>query len=47
LIRGEPTNITTQVAVDDRLRLLAQQFEKFANAKEIESVPEVKEPDEG
>ena len=35
LIRGEPTNITTQVAVDDRLKLLAQQFEKFANAKEV------------
>ena len=35
LIRGEPTNITTQVAVDDRLRLLAKQFEKFANAKEV------------
>lgn len=35
LIRGEPTNITTQVAIDDRLRLLAQQFEKFANAKEV------------
>ena len=35
LIRGEPTNITTQVAVDDRLRLLASQFEKFAAAKEI------------
>ena len=36
LIRGEPTSITTQVAVDDRLKLLAKQFEKFANAKEIE-----------
>ena len=36
LIRGEPTSITTQVAVDDRLKLLATQFEKFANAKEIE-----------
>jgi hypothetical protein len=35
LIRGEPTNITSQVAVDDRLKLLAQQFEKFANAKEV------------
>jgi hypothetical protein len=39
LIRGEPTSITTQVAVDDRLKLLAQQFEKFANAKEIDAVP--------
>ena len=36
LIRGEPTSITTQVAVDDRLKLLATQFEKLANAKEIE-----------
>jgi len=38
LIRGEPTSITTQVAVDDRLKLLAAQFEKFANAKEVEGV---------
>ena len=36
LIRGEPTSITTQVAVDDRLKLLAAQFQKFALAKEIE-----------
>ena len=36
LIRGEPTSITTQVAVDDRLKLLADQFQKFALAKEIE-----------
>lgn len=39
LIRGEPTSITSQVAVDDRLKLLAEQFEKFASAKEIEAVP--------
>ena len=39
LIRGEPTSITTQVGVDDRLKLLAQQFEKFAAAKEVEQVP--------
>ena len=38
LIRGEPTSITTQVAVDDRLKLLAAQFEKFALAKEVEGV---------
>jgi hypothetical protein len=38
LIRGEPTSITTQVGVDDRLKLLAQQFEKFAAAKEVEQV---------
>lgn len=36
LIRGEPTSITTQVTVDDRLKLLAAQFEKFALAKEVE-----------
>lgn len=39
LIRGEPTSITTQVGVDDRLKLLAQQFEKFAAAKEVEQLP--------
>ena len=38
LIRGEPTNITAAVGVDDRLKMLASQFEKFANAKEIEGV---------
>ena len=38
LIRGEPTSITTQVGVDDRLKLLAQQFEKFAAAKEVEQL---------
>jgi hypothetical protein len=37
LIRGEPTSITTKLAVDDRLRLLAEQFEKFAGAKEVEA----------
>lgn len=46
LIRGEPTSITSQLAVDDRLKLLAQQFEKFANAKEIEGeAHEIKEED--
>jgi hypothetical protein len=39
LIRGEPTSITTKLAVDDRLRLLAEQFEKFAGAKEVEAIP--------
>lgn len=39
LIRGEPTSITTQVGVDDRLKLLAQQFEKFAASKEVEQLP--------
>jgi hypothetical protein len=41
LIRGEPTSITTQVGVDDRLKLLAQQFEKFAAAKEVEQTAPV------
>jgi len=44
LIRGEPTNITTQLAVDDRLKLLAQQFEKFANAKEVVSTYDTNQP---
>ena len=38
LIRGEPTSITTQVGVDDRLKLLAAQFEKFAASKEVEQI---------
>jgi len=38
LVRGEPTSITNKVAVDDRLKLLASQFEKFASAKEVEAV---------
>jgi hypothetical protein len=41
LIRGEPTSITTQIGVDDRLKLLAQQFEKFAAAKEVEQLAPV------
>ena len=41
LIRGEPTSITTQVGVDDRLKLLAAQFEKFAAAKEVEQLAPV------
>lgn len=36
LVRGEPTNISTNIAVNDRLNLLAEQFKKFANATEIE-----------
>ena len=39
LIRGEPTSITSQVGVDDRLKMLAAQFEKFAAAKEVEHSP--------
>lgn len=41
LIRGEPTSISAAVGVDDRLKMLAAQFEKFANAKEVEQVPHV------
>lgn len=40
LIRGEPTNITTAIGVDDRLKMLAQQFERFAAAKEVVVEPE-------
>ena len=39
LIRGEPTNISANIAVDDRLALLAKEFKKFAAAKTIEQVP--------
>ena len=39
LIRGEPTSITSQLGVDDRLKLLAAQFEKFAVAKEVVQDP--------
>jgi hypothetical protein len=38
LIRGEPTSITNKVGVDDRLKFLAEQFEKFASAKEVEQL---------
>ena len=38
LIRGEPTSITNKVGVDDRLKFLAEQFEKFASAKEVEQI---------
>ena len=39
LIRGEPTSITSQVGVDDRLKLLAEEFQKFAAAKQVEQIP--------
>ena len=38
LIRGEPTSISAAVGVDDRLKMLAAQFERFAAAKEVEQV---------
>jgi hypothetical protein len=46
LVRGEPTSITNKIAVDDRLKLLASQFEKFANAKEITQEGEVNGTDD-
>lgn len=39
LIRGEPTSISAALGVDDRLKMLADQFEKFAAAKEVEHSP--------
>lgn len=39
LIRGEPTSISNKLGVDDRLLHLAQQFEKFAKAREVEQLP--------
>lgn len=35
ITRGEPTNITAKVQVDDRLKLLEEAFLRFASAKEI------------
>lgn len=35
LVRGEPTSISSNLAVDDRLKLLSEQFSKFSKAKEI------------
>lgn len=35
LLRGEPTQISSQTTVDDRLKQLAEQFARFSNAKEI------------
>ena len=40
LIRGEPTSISAAVGVDDRLKMLAAQFERFAAAKEVEQAPQ-------
>lgn len=36
LNRGEPTSISARIGVDDRLSKLADAFEKFSKAKEIE-----------
>jgi len=47
LIRGEPTSITNKVGVDDRLKFLAEQFEKFASAKEVEQLPTTQEIENG
>jgi hypothetical protein len=37
--RGEPTQITAKVHVDDRLKQLEEAFIRFASAKEINHVP--------
>jgi len=47
LIRGEPTSITNKIGVDDRLKFLAEQFEKFASAKEVEQLPTTQEIENG
>ena len=47
LIRGEPTSITNKIGVDDRLKFLAEQFEKFASAKEVEQLPTTQEIEDG
>jgi len=47
LIRGEPTSITTKLGVDDRLNHLAEQFKKFASAKEVEQLTTTQEIEDG
>lgn len=49
LIRGEPTQISGKVGIDERLDTLAKQFEKFAKAKEVkgEYSAELEELQEG
>lgn len=46
LIRGEPTNITAAVGVDDRLNKLAEEFKRFAAAKEINNAPKERQIEE-
>ena len=41
--RGEPTQITAKVQVDDRLKTLEEAFIRFASAKTIEHEPLLKE----
>jgi len=44
LVRGEPTSIVgNKQTVDDKLEKLAEEFKRFAAAKEIEVVPSLKE----
>lgn len=44
LIQGKPTSRTESITSDDRLKKLAEQFEKFTKAKEV--IQEVEEIDE-
>lgn len=48
LNRGEPTSISKAIGVDERLKKLQDQFEKFSKAKEIEGESTlILEPGEG
>jgi hypothetical protein len=47
LIRGEPTSITAAVGVDERLTKLADEFKRFAAAKEITNAPQERIIEEG
>ena len=44
--RGEPTQITAKVQVDDRLKKLEEAFVRFANAKEINPEEVIEDGDE-
>lgn len=39
LLRGEPTTRSENISVANRLDLLKEQFKRFVNAKEIQSIP--------
>ena len=41
LIQGKPTSRTERVTADDRLNKLAEQFKRFASAKEIDNAEEI------
>lgn len=38
LMRGEPTSIVAKQSTDDRLSKLAEEFQKFAAAKQVEAI---------